>query len=273
MRDDPGVALQYTAPEGIPSVREYLLDRQEQLQGGRPELDELMVTSGGMECIALLGASVIEPGDTVAVEAPTYLGALMAFAGARPSRTDPDGRRRARRRRVRGAPERRAAPEGAVRDPRVPEPVGPHAAARPPPRAGRPVPPPRRADPRGRRLPRDPFEGEPLPSLWSLGPDTVLQAGTFSKVLSPGVRLGWAAGPARRDRTARERQADDRPVRGRARPADRRGVRPRRAVRARRPASRERCTRRTGGRSTAALREHMPDGLAWSARPAGSSPG
>jgi len=34
-----------------------------------------------------------------------------------------------------------------------------------------------------------------LPSLWSLGPDTVLQAGTFSKVLSPGVRLGWAAGP------------------------------------------------------------------------------
>ena len=39
------------------------------------------------------------------------------------------------------------------------------------------------------------FDGGALPSLWSLGPDVVLQAGTFSKVLSPGVRLGWAAGP------------------------------------------------------------------------------
>ena len=34
-----------------------------------------------------------------------------------------------------------------------------------------------------------------LPSLWSLGPDIVLQAGTFSKIFCPGVRLGWAAGP------------------------------------------------------------------------------
>ena len=34
-----------------------------------------------------------------------------------------------------------------------------------------------------------------LPSLWSLGPDVVLQAGTFSKIFCPGVRLGWAVGP------------------------------------------------------------------------------
>ena len=61
-------------------MREYLADRQEQLQGRRPEVDELMVTSGGMECIALVCQSVLDPGDTVAVEAPTYLGALMAFA-------------------------------------------------------------------------------------------------------------------------------------------------------------------------------------------------
>jgi 2-aminoadipate transaminase len=39
------------------------------------------------------------------------------------------------------------------------------------------------------------FDGGALPSLWSLGPDVVLQAGTFSKTLFPGVRLGWATGP------------------------------------------------------------------------------
>jgi 2-aminoadipate transaminase len=40
------------------------------------------------------------------------------------------------------------------------------------------------------------FDGSALPSLWSNGPDVVLQAGTTSKTFFPGVRLGWAAGPA-----------------------------------------------------------------------------
>src|SRR5918999_382523 len=38
--------------------------------------------------------------------------------------------------------------------------------------------------------------GTACPTLWSLGPDVVLQAGTFSKSFFPGVRLGWATGPA-----------------------------------------------------------------------------
>jgi 2-aminoadipate transaminase len=40
------------------------------------------------------------------------------------------------------------------------------------------------------------FDGTSLPTLWSLAPDVVLQAGTFSKSFFPGVRLGWAAGPS-----------------------------------------------------------------------------
>ena len=40
------------------------------------------------------------------------------------------------------------------------------------------------------------FGEDALPSLWSLAPDVVVQAGTTSKTFFPGVRLGWAAGPA-----------------------------------------------------------------------------
>ena len=138
VRDDAAVALQYAPCAGIESVREYLADRQGQLQGRRPATEELMVTSGGMECLALLCQALIDPGDAVAVEEPTYLGALMAFAGAEartvPVATDADGlvRRRARRA-ARGRP----APEVRLRHPRVPEPDRPDAPARAPPCADR----------------------------------------------------------------------------------------------------------------------------------------
>jgi 2-aminoadipate transaminase len=40
------------------------------------------------------------------------------------------------------------------------------------------------------------FSEDTIPSLWSLAPDVVVQAGTTSKTFCPGVRLGWAVGPA-----------------------------------------------------------------------------
>ena len=40
------------------------------------------------------------------------------------------------------------------------------------------------------------FSGDTLPSLWSLAPDVVVQAGTTSKTMFPGIRLGWAVGAA-----------------------------------------------------------------------------
>ena len=197
VRDDAAVALQYTPVAGIASVREYLADRQEQTQGRRPAAGELIVTSGGMECIALMCQALIDPGDAIAVEAPTYLGALMAFAGAEAALaaipTDDDGLD------VGALEERLAAglrPKFLYTIPEYQNPTG------------RTLPLDRRRalvelcrrhdllvfeDVAYRELP---FDGTSLPSLWSLAPDVVLQAGTVSKSVFPGVRLGWAAGPA-----------------------------------------------------------------------------
>ena len=194
LRDEPGLALQYTPVEGIASVREYLTDRQEALQGARP--DALMVTSGGMECLALACSALLDPGDAVCVEGPTYLGALMAFRGAEADVVeipmDEHGL----------VVEALAERLGDGLRPKfvyvIPEHQNP---------TGRTLPPERREalvelcrrhgvpileDVAYRELA---WGAEPLPTLWSLAPDVVVQAGTFSKIFFPGVRLGWAAGP------------------------------------------------------------------------------
>ncbi|MET0685761.1 MAG: PLP-dependent aminotransferase family protein [Solirubrobacteraceae bacterium] len=197
LRDDAAVAMQYTPVAGLPGVRAHLLDRVDATQGRRPDAGELMVTSGGMECIALLCAALVDPGDAVVVEAPSYLGALMAFAGAEaevvPVETDDDGLV------VEALAERLAAglrPKFVYTIPEYQNPTG------------RTLPLERRLalvelcrrhevlifeDVAYRELA---WGGEPPPTLWSLAPDVVLQAGTFSKSFFPGVRLGWAVGPA-----------------------------------------------------------------------------
>jgi 2-aminoadipate transaminase len=197
LRDDPAGALQYAPVEGIPSVREFLLDRHEQQQGRRPETAELIVTSGGMECIALACQALIDPGDAVVVEAPTYLGALMAFAGVEADvhgiEMDEDGMR------VDLLEERLATGLRPKLVYVIPEFQNP---------SGRTLSLPRRQalvdlcrhhgvlileDVAYREIA---FEQEAAPpTLWSLAPDVVVQAGTFSKIFCPGVRLGWAAGP------------------------------------------------------------------------------
>src|SRR3954466_2383792 len=197
VREDAAVALQYTPCEGLASVREYLIERQQKLQGRRPERAELIVTSGGMECIALMCQALIDPGDLVAVEDPTYLGALMAFGGAEAEVVaipmDADGLL------VGALAERLEAglhPKFLYTIPEYQNPTG------------RTLPLDRRRklielcrshgvlifeDVAYRELS---FDGTSLPTLWSLGPDVVVQAGTFSKIFSPGLRMGWALGPA-----------------------------------------------------------------------------
>lgn len=196
VREDGAVAMQYSASEGVPSVRDYLCERVGAMEGRRPELEELMVTSGGIDCMELFAKSMLDPGDVVVVESPTYLGAIMGFrsyeADIRAVPMDDEGMQvdiLARWLRDGLRPKFIYV---------IPEHQNP---------SGRTMCVERREelvelcraygvcvleDVAYRELA---FDGAMLPSLWSIGPDIVVQAGTFSKVLFPGVRLGWAVGP------------------------------------------------------------------------------
>ena len=193
---DAAEALQYTATEGLPGVRDYVAGRLESLEGARPGPGELMITSGGIDCMELLAKSYVDPGDMVVVEAPTYLGGIMAFRGyeadVRGVPVDDDGMR---------VDVLASLLAGGLRPkilytiPDYQNPTGLSMSAD------------RRAELAGlarhygflicedvayRELG---FGAPPPASLWSLAPDVVLQAGTGSKIFFPGVRLGWAAGP------------------------------------------------------------------------------
>ena len=74
-------AFQYAPTRGLAGPLDALAGRLETLQGRRPADDELMITSGAIEALELVGKSFLDPGDLVVVEAPTYLGAIMAFRG------------------------------------------------------------------------------------------------------------------------------------------------------------------------------------------------
>ena len=194
---DAAVSLQYAATEGIAGVREYLAGRLESLEGARPAPGELMITSGGIDCMELLAKSYLDPGDVVVVEAPTYLGAIMAFRGyeadVRGVAMDDDGMRVDLLGDLLASGLR---PKIVYTIPDYQNPTGlsmnaerRHELVRLARRYGFLI----LEDVAYRDLG---FASAPPRSLWSLAPDVVLQASTFSKIFFPGVRLGWAAGPA-----------------------------------------------------------------------------
>jgi 2-aminoadipate transaminase len=189
--------LQYAPNDGLPGLRDYVAERLEAQEGTPVKGEELLVTSGGIEAMHLAATVFLDAGDTVLVEAPTYLGAPMSFAsfeavvetvpldddgldvdalaamladGLRPKflYTNPDHQNPAGV--TLAADRRRALVELALR---YGFPIVEDVAYR-----------------------EFTFEGAPPPSLWSLAPQAVVQIGTFSKIFSPGTRLGWAVGPA-----------------------------------------------------------------------------
>ena len=131
-----GRSLQYSTTEGDPELRAAIAARLT-ARGLPTEADELLVTSGSQQALTLAAAVLIEPGDRVLVEEPSYLAALQAFALAGavvvPVACDGDGLDP-------DAVAAAAAEHGAraaLHDPDLPQPDRPHAAARAPPRARR----------------------------------------------------------------------------------------------------------------------------------------
>nr|WP_320783213.1 PLP-dependent aminotransferase family protein [Streptomyces sp. CRN 30] len=207
----PGQALQYATTEGEPALRAALAERTT-ARGLATEADDLLVTTGSQQALSLLATALLEPGDTVLVEDPCYLAALQAFglAGARVIAVPGDG----------DGPDPRALEELVVRErpklfytvPTFQNPTGRTMSAA------------RRiavAEVAGRCglwiVEDDPygelrFEGERVPWIAARegARDRTVLLGSFSKVMAPGLRLGWLRAPAalRRACTVAKQAAD-----------------------------------------------------------------
>lgn len=192
---DGRAALQYSTTEGFGPLREWVVARLAR-RGIRATTDQVLITNGSQQGIDLAARILLDPGDVVAVENPSYLAALQTFSGCEvgfaPVNSDDEGldvealeRQFARRApkmvyvvsefsNPKGTTLSRARRERLVRlcqAYRVPI---------------------LEDDPYGELR----FRGVAPPPLAALDDEgVVLHLGTFSKTLAPGMRLGWMVGP------------------------------------------------------------------------------
>jgi len=193
-------ALQYGPTEGFSETVDCIVEVMG-AEGMLPDPDDVIVTTGGQQAIDLLCKTLVDPGDVVICEAPTYPGAIPVFCSYQADtiqiECDADGMR------IDSLEATLAQLDGEGRRPKfvysVPTFQNPAGVTMSLERRRRLVELARSREllviednPYG--LLR--FDGESLPPLYQLdGGDFVIYIGTFSKILSPGIRLGWAVAP------------------------------------------------------------------------------
>jgi 2-aminoadipate transaminase len=198
--DSAAMALQYGPTEGLEELKECIVQVME-AEDMEVEPDDLLVTSGGQQVIDLVCKTLLDPGDVVIAEAPTYPGAVPVFGSYQADvvqiEIDADGMRIDR---MEEALDRLAAedrvPKFIYTVPSFQNPAGVTMSLE---RRRRLV---QVAEERELLVLEDNpygllrYEGDPQPTLYSLdGGRYVIYLGTFSKILSPGLRLGWTAAP------------------------------------------------------------------------------
>ncbi|HLI31533.1 MAG TPA: PLP-dependent aminotransferase family protein [Solirubrobacteraceae bacterium] len=207
-KSDVARALQYGPTDGIGVVKDCIAEVMA-AEGTAIDVEDLIVTTGGQQVLDMVARTLIDPGDVIIAEAPTYPGAIPAFAAyqadIRQVEMDAQGMR------IDALADLLAELDRASKRPKLIYTV------------------PNFQNPAGVTLARERrealielarerellilednpygllrYEGEPLPSLYSLDASTsgrggasdfVIYLGTFSKILSPGLRLGWAVAP------------------------------------------------------------------------------
>ena len=204
LTENPAAALQYSTTEGYLPLREMIARGMDRF-GIRLTPDNILITTGSQQSLDLVGKLMINDGEHVLVENPTYLGALQIFGifGARFAVVpiDGDGVRTDR------IPEAfRAGPKFMYLIPNFQNPAGVTLSLERRRELGA------LADRFGVPLVEDDaygqlrFEGEPIPSLLPLDAErlgsadgysvgNVIYLGSFSKTLAPGLRLAWIAAP------------------------------------------------------------------------------
>lgn len=79
LENDPVLSLQYGVTEGYPKLREAVKARLAEKEGIGTENDDLIIVSGGQQGIELTAKCLLNEGDTIIVEEPSFIGALNAF--------------------------------------------------------------------------------------------------------------------------------------------------------------------------------------------------
>lgn len=192
---DGRVALQYSTTEGYLPLRRFIAERYKKRLGLEISPEEILITNGSQQCLDLIGKILINPGDRVAIERPGYLGAIQVFSLYEPIFTPIDLR------------DDGPAPEAfkAVicnESPKlfycIPNSQNPSGITYSP---GQ-----RQACARILKEHRTivveddaygelQFAGTAYPPFKKILPDQTILTGSFSKILSPGMRMGWVCAP------------------------------------------------------------------------------